>query len=198
MGLQPSRSDEQHHGLCHHSRATIPPCCGGEADRDRGLSGPRPHGRKCGLRLENQDEFDMFGVENRPHDQRYAYAREWLQVIRQLWKSEREFDFHGKFIDLRGLISNPKPYGGTRPLIMNAGASTVGRDFALEHSDVLFSLLVAPEQSAKAVAEARARAHHLNRDEIEDLLHVRLLCVSAHAKGSRRVSSILCRRDGRL
>ena len=127
------------------------------------------HGRMamnvvCGW---NQDEFDMFGVENREHDLRYAYGREWLQVIRLLWESEDEFDFEGRFINLKKLISNPKPFGGTRPLIMNAGASPAGRDFALEQSDILFNLLITPEQGAKAVAEARARALAVGRPEIK-------------------------------
>ena len=115
----------------------------------------------------NQDEFDMFGIENREHSQRYAYGKEWLQVIRRLWESEGEFDFDGKFIKLKGLISNPKPYLGSRPLIMNAGASPAGQDFVLEQSDILFNLLVTPEQGAKAVAAARARANELNRQDIK-------------------------------
>ena len=67
----------------------------------------------------NQDEFDMFAIENREHDQRYAYAREWLQVIRKLWSEDGEVDYEGGFIKLKSLISNPKPYGGARPLIMD-------------------------------------------------------------------------------
>jgi alkanesulfonate monooxygenase SsuD/methylene tetrahydromethanopterin reductase-like flavin-dependent oxidoreductase (luciferase family) len=114
----------------------------------------------------NQDEFDMFGIENREHDLRYAYGKEWLQVIRRLWEDSDEFDFDGQYIRLKNLISNPKPYGGTRPVIMNAGASPAGRDFALEHSDVLFSLLITLEQGAKTVAEARARAEAMNRKDV--------------------------------
>jgi FMNH2-dependent dimethyl sulfone monooxygenase len=127
------------------------------------------HGRMamnvvCGW---NQDEFDMFGVENRQHDLRYAYGKEWLQVIRRLWQEEREFSFEGQFINLKGLISNPKPYGGSRPLIMNAGASPAGQEFALAHSDILFNLLVTPEQGRNAVAAARARAREIGREDIK-------------------------------
>jgi len=115
----------------------------------------------------NQDEFDMFAIENREHDKRYAYAREWLQVIRRLWSEEQEFDYDGEFLKLRNLISNPKPYGGARPLIMNAGASAAGQQFALEQSDILFSLLITPEQGRKAVEAARARAAMINRTDIK-------------------------------
>jgi dimethylsulfone monooxygenase len=127
------------------------------------------HGR-LGVNLVcgwNQDEFDMFGVENREHELRYEYGAEWLEVLRRLWSNNEEFDFQGKFINLKGLISNPKPFGNTRPAIMNAGASATGRDFALRHSDILFSLLITPEQGAKAVADARARAKAMGRDDVK-------------------------------
>ena len=38
----------------------------------------------------NQDEFDMFGAEQRDHDIRYAYGAEWLDVIRSIWESEED------------------------------------------------------------------------------------------------------------
>ena len=127
------------------------------------------HGRMalnvvCGW---NQDEFDMFGVENRDHDARYAYGKEWLDVVRRLWSSDKPFDYEGDYLKLEGLISNPKPYGGSRPLIMNAGASAAGQDFALANSDVLFSLLITPEQGKRAMAAARARASALGRNDIK-------------------------------
>ena len=124
----------------------------------------------------NQDEFDMFGVENREHDSRYAYGKEWLQVIRRLWESDKEFDFDGKYLHLKGLISNPKPYGGTRPVIMNAGASPAGRDFAIEQSDVLFSLLINKEQGTKAVADARAQAERMGRSDVRILTSAYYVC----------------------
>jgi FMNH2-dependent dimethyl sulfone monooxygenase len=127
------------------------------------------HGRMamnvvCGW---NQDEFDMFGVENREHHLRYAYGKEWLQVVRRLWEEEGEFSFEGQFMNLKGLISNPKPYGGSRPLIMNAGASAAGQEFALANSDILFNLLVTPEQGRNAVAASRARARQVGREDIK-------------------------------
>ena len=31
----------------------------------------------------NEDEFEMFGVKQRDHDERYDYAQEWVDVIKQ-------------------------------------------------------------------------------------------------------------------
>jgi len=106
----------------------------------------------------NSDEFSMFGTKQLEHDTRYEYAREWVEIIRELWTREGEFDYHGAFFDLEKLYAEPKPYGGSRPAIMNAGASPAGRAFAIQTSDLLFTLLVSIEQGAKTVAEVRAQA----------------------------------------
>src|SRR5438132_1088927 len=74
----------------------------------------------------NEGEFEMFGVEQREHEQRYEYAQEWIDVIKTIWSDRDEFDFEGRFLRLKGVRAKPKPFGGTRPLIMNAGASPTG------------------------------------------------------------------------
>src|SRR5918911_5585432 len=55
-------------------------------------------GGRFGLNLVcgwNQDEFEMFGSEQREHDERYVYGQEWLDVVRLIWRSEQRTDFHG-------------------------------------------------------------------------------------------------------
>src|SRR5919108_3254521 len=78
----------------------------------------------------NEGEFEMFGVAQREHDTRYEFAQEWLDAVKRIW-AEPEFDFDGRFIKLKGVRAQPKPFGGTRPIIMNAGASPTGRAFAI-------------------------------------------------------------------
>jgi len=40
------------------------------------------------------------------HDTRYAYADEWMEVVRKLWTMEEEFDYAGKFFNIeKGFIS---------------------------------------------------------------------------------------------
>src|SRR5579875_1561675 len=106
----------------------------------------------------NQDEFDMFGIEQREHDIRYEYSAEWLSVVRQLWEREDTFDFEGRFLRLKGLQAQPKPYGGTRPVMMNAGGSVTGRAFATKHCDFLFATIRTLEQSEAEIRDARERA----------------------------------------
>lgn len=87
----------------------------------------------------NEDEFDMFGVRQRDHEDRYKYGQEWIDAVRMMWSEAEDFDFDGDFIKLRQVRAKPKPYGGSRPLLMNAGASPVGRAFALRNCDAFFT-----------------------------------------------------------
>jgi alkanesulfonate monooxygenase SsuD/methylene tetrahydromethanopterin reductase-like flavin-dependent oxidoreductase (luciferase family) len=109
----------------------------------------------------NQDEFDMFGVGQRAHDNRYEHGAEWLEVIKAIWENDEDFDFNGEFFKLKNVQANPKPYGDTRPLVMNAGSSPAGRAFSAKSCDVLFRPLRSLDAGAQEVNEtiAAARAH---------------------------------------
>jgi alkanesulfonate monooxygenase SsuD/methylene tetrahydromethanopterin reductase-like flavin-dependent oxidoreductase (luciferase family) len=86
----------------------------------------------------NEDEFAMFGVQQREHADRYEFAQEWIDVVKRAW-TEDEFDFDGKFFKLEGVRAKPKPFGGTRPVIMNAGRSGPGQAFAMRNCDAFFT-----------------------------------------------------------
>ncbi len=111
----------------------------------------------------NEGEFAMFGVEQREHEARYEYAQEWIDVIKTIWSDKEEFDFRGKFFDMEGIRGKPKPYGGQRPVIMNAGASPVGQAFAIRNCDAFFlqaSRTSLDETAEKVVAaKSQAREH---------------------------------------
>jgi alkanesulfonate monooxygenase SsuD/methylene tetrahydromethanopterin reductase-like flavin-dependent oxidoreductase (luciferase family) len=124
----------------------------------------------------NVDEFEMFGVRQKDHAGRYEQAYEWIDAIEQMWTRD-DFDFHGKYYDLRGVRSKPKPYGGTRPVIMNAGSSPDGQAFALRNCDAYFTgvrmslfdeasgvMVPAVEQATRHVAEVREKARALGRE----------------------------------
>src|SRR5207237_4806334 len=96
-------------------------------------------------------EFEMFGGELREHDERYTYSEEWLAVARRAWSETEPFDFTGRYVDLKGVVSSPKPYGGEYPLTMSAGSSAAGRAFAARHADCLFMVIVALDALADEV-----------------------------------------------
>lgn len=114
----------------------------------------------------NEDEFDMFGVTQREHDERYAYGQEWIDCVKLAWSAGDDTRYDGRFIQLKQIRSKPKPYGGSRPVIMNAGASPVGRAFAIRNCDAFFTNAShtsvesnrATVQAAKNEARAQGRA----------------------------------------
>ncbi len=115
----------------------------------------------------NEGEFEMFGADLRDHAARYAYAQEWLDVIKLAWSPREDFDFDGQFFKLNGVRAKPKPYGGTRPLIMNAGASPAGQEFAIRNCDALFSTVsrgISFDETAKHVQTVRALAQQGGRE----------------------------------
>ncbi len=115
----------------------------------------------------NEGEFKMFGVAQRDHEARYAHGQEWIDAVRMMWERDDEFDFAGEYLKLEGVRSDPKPFGGTRPLIMNAGASPAGREFAVRNCDALFSTRrqeATIEEFADDIRAAKSLAARHGRD----------------------------------
>jgi len=114
----------------------------------------------------NEDEFQMFGVTQREHDARYDYAQDWIDAVKMAWGPEQDFDFDGQFIKLKKVRAKPKPFGGTRPLIMNAGASATGRAFAIRNCDAFFTQAsrTSMAETAKIVQSAKDDARSQGRE----------------------------------
>jgi alkanesulfonate monooxygenase SsuD/methylene tetrahydromethanopterin reductase-like flavin-dependent oxidoreductase (luciferase family) len=115
----------------------------------------------------NEGEFDMFGVEQREHEDRYDYAQEWIDVIKMIWSDKEDFDFEGRYLHMKGIRGKPKPYGGTRPVIMNAGASATGQAFAIKNCDAFF--LQASRISLDDTAQRVKTAQRLAREQGREL-----------------------------
>jgi FMNH2-dependent dimethyl sulfone monooxygenase len=116
----------------------------------------------------NEGEFEMFGVTQREHDARYDFAQEWLDAVKRAWSERGEFDFDGQYLKLKGVRAYPKPFGDTRPILMNAGSSDVGQAFALRNCDAFFVATAGSrtslEGNAKKVAEVKSAAKGYGRD----------------------------------
>lgn len=113
----------------------------------------------------NEGEFDMFGVAQNDHERRYAQGQEWIDALQAIW-TRNDFDFDGDFFHLHGVRAKPKPWGETRPILMNAGASPEGKAFAIRNTDALFTTArrasaeeMPFEEAARDVAAAKAQAH---------------------------------------
>jgi alkanesulfonate monooxygenase SsuD/methylene tetrahydromethanopterin reductase-like flavin-dependent oxidoreductase (luciferase family) len=71
----------------------------------------------------------------------------WQNRLHPAWSPQMDFDFDGQFFKSKGVRAKPKPYGGTRPLIMNAGASATGQAFTI--TGMLSSTMPIGRQSTK-------------------------------------------------
>jgi alkanesulfonate monooxygenase SsuD/methylene tetrahydromethanopterin reductase-like flavin-dependent oxidoreductase (luciferase family) len=115
----------------------------------------------------NEGEFEMFGATLRDHEARYDYAQEWLDIVKRAWSEAGDFDFAGRFFTLKGVRSQPGPHGGTRPLVMNAGASATGQAFAIRNCDALFSNVsrgISFAETAAHIERVRSLARQAGRE----------------------------------
>jgi alkanesulfonate monooxygenase SsuD/methylene tetrahydromethanopterin reductase-like flavin-dependent oxidoreductase (luciferase family) len=86
----------------------------------------------------HKPEIEMFGIPLLEHDKRYDMAAEWIEIIKRLWTEDDEFDYDGKFYQIRKGYLQPKPVQKPHPVIMNAGGSKKGQHFAAKYCDVAF------------------------------------------------------------
>ena len=114
----------------------------------------------------NEGEFEMFGVEQREHEDRYEYAQEWIDVIKLIWSDQEDFDFQRKYFHMKGIRGKPKPFGGTRPLMMNAGSSATGQAFAIRNCEAFFlqASRVSLDETAQRVADVQQLAKASGRE----------------------------------
>ncbi len=125
-----------------------------------------------------KNEFDMFGAHMRPHDDRYKYAAEWLDLLRRCWTVQEEFDFQSESFSARNVWSQPKPIQRPTPPIMNAGGSPAAQDFTTRYCDMNFVLLKDRTHLPAAKAQidklkSMARAHCR---ETRIWIHVYVVC----------------------
>jgi alkanesulfonate monooxygenase SsuD/methylene tetrahydromethanopterin reductase-like flavin-dependent oxidoreductase (luciferase family) len=125
-----------------------------------------------------QPEQEMFGVPIMPHDTRYEYAAEWLEVVRLLWTSEDEFDYEGRFFRVPRGFHQPKPVQQPYPPTMNAGGSPVGQRFAAQQVDIAFTLVTQQDfETVKGrVDNIRRLAREYGRGEIQVWLNGYVVC----------------------
>ncbi len=105
-----------------------------------------------------REELAMFGTDLLDHDGRYDQAAEWTDVVRAVWTDDDEVDHHGRHYDVGGAYFEPKPAQAPTPVIMNAGGSARGRDFAAQYSDMAFVMFESDEPSAIADAVGAFRS----------------------------------------
>lgn len=133
----------------------------------------------------NEVEFRMFGIEQRGHDDRYAVADEWMTLTERIWVSDDPFDHDGRFFTARNVVSQPKPLQRPGPVVMGAGFSASGRDFAARHADVNFAVLPSVAAARDAVAGVKRHAEQRYGREILVFGAGHIVCADTEAEAQR-------------
>jgi dimethylsulfone monooxygenase len=112
----------------------------------------------------NAAEFGMFGIEQLSHDDRYLAAAEWLDIMESLWAKHGELDYQGKFYNISKGYLEPKPVQQPRPLVISAGMSRAGLDFAITRADYCFVGSDNFDLLEETMRRSQGVATDLNRD----------------------------------
>jgi len=132
----------------------------------------------------NQDEFDMFGHHQAPHEDRYEQGREWFDILVRIFESEVPFDYRGRFYDLKQVVGAPPPIQRPRPVTLSAAFSAAGRRFAARTSDFLFTALRSLDDAMLHIAEINQLAGEAGRN-IGVLTTTHVVCRETDAEATR-------------
>ena len=127
--------------------------------------------------------------EHPQHDLRYRMAHEYLEITKGLWDSWEDdafvrnketaqfidpnklhrLDYQGEFYSVQGpLTISRSPQG--RPVLIQAGSSEAGRDFASRHADVIFTGQPSIEEARNFYNDVKGRAAKYGRDPRQILI----------------------------
>ena len=132
----------------------------------------------------NDSEAQNFGVQELlEHDERYDVADEFMQATAELWdswedgavvldkqtgrfadaKKVHRVDHSGEWFQVRGPLTVPRSPQG-HPVLVQAGQSERGREFAARWGELLFVIYPTPEACKAYRDDLRRRAQHAGRD----------------------------------
>jgi len=139
-------------------------------------------------------EFDMYGVTQPGHDERYQRSIEFIEVLRGAWERE-EFSYQGRWYRVDGLRLEPRPTG---PLVVyQGGQSDAAVSMAAAHSDWMFLNGGPVERQAELIERVRAEAARTGR-QVRFAVYARPLCRHTDAEAWAEVRSKLAEVDPEL
>ncbi|WP_067648873.1 LLM class flavin-dependent oxidoreductase [Nocardia harenae] len=138
----------------------------------------------------NQAEAQNFGIDDHlGHDERYERAHEFLEVAYKLWDSwerdalvqdktsgrfadpdkVRTVDHDGTWFRSRGPLTVPHS-PQSRPVIIQAGSSPIGKDFAARWAEAIFEIDPTKEGRRAYYDDVKSRASNFGRNPDELLI----------------------------
>ncbi len=125
------------------------------------------------------NSFRNFGFDDLvPHDERYEWAEEYLDVAYKLWEGswdegallqDRERGVHADFDRIHKIFHEGERYRvegphlvapspQRTPLLFQAGSSPAGRDFAARNAEGVFIIAPTPDVARHLISDTRKRA----------------------------------------
>jgi FMN-dependent oxidoreductase (nitrilotriacetate monooxygenase family) len=146
------------------------------------------------------------------HDERYALAAEYLEVLYKLWEGSwddgavRADRVSGVYADPQAIhkihhvsehyaVEGPHlvaPSPQRTPLLFQAGASAAGRDFAAAHAEAQFIVSPSPEAARTLIADmtARLERHGRRRGDIRFFQGLSFVIGSTEAEAMEREAEL--------
>ncbi|MBP2707723.1 LLM class flavin-dependent oxidoreductase [Microbispora sp. RL4-1S] len=134
-------------------------------------------------------EARNFGIERPAHADRYARADEFLEVVTKLWDSweddavvgDRQAGLYadsrkihpvrhaGRYFRVNGPLNTSRTPQG-RPLLVQAGSSEDGKEFAARHAEAVFTAQQTLAEGQEFYADLKGRLVHYGRQPGELLI----------------------------
>ncbi|MFP9128010.1 LLM class flavin-dependent oxidoreductase [Niallia sp. BSM11] len=130
------------------------------------------------------EEAKNFNLEEIPdHEQRYVRAQEFLEVTNKLWDSweadalvkdkatgvyalsekVHEINHKGSYFSVKGPLNSPRSPQG-KPVIVQAGSSKDGIDFAAQYAEIVFTAQQTLEDAQIFYKKLKSRVQDIGRD----------------------------------
>ncbi|MDO9711498.1 LLM class flavin-dependent oxidoreductase [Paracraurococcus lichenis] len=123
-------------------------------------------------------------------DERYARTDEYLDILRQEWRSTTPFDYAGRYYRVDRGFGDVKPYNGSSLPVYFGGASAAAIPVAGKHADVYALWGETYHQVRELVARVRAAAAPFGRQP-KFSLSLRPVLADTEAKAWAKADDIL-------
>jgi FMN-dependent oxidoreductase (nitrilotriacetate monooxygenase family) len=146
-----------------------------------------------------------------PHDNRYAVAADFTEAVLKLWDSWEDealvanvksgawgdperihaVEHAGPYFSVEGALQVPRSPQG-RPLLVQAGSSPQGREFAASRAEAVFTVQQSPGEARAYYADVKARAARYGRrpDQIAILPGISLVIGGTEAEAIARKEAL--------
>lgn len=132
-------------------------------------------------------------------ERRYARSGEYLAIMKQVWASQQPFSHKGAFYQVEDNLTEVKPWHKPRVPIYFSGASAAAVEVAAQHADVYMMWGEPLEQVKARIAEVRAAAKKVGReDQIRFSLSLRPILGATDEEAWQRADHLLAQAQANI